>query len=114
MRLRDLLGSDLDLERLLIGMSQEELSRVAAPYAEEAGGQDKAMHQIASALMAKRLGVVPSLGIGAARELFSGAKEGLAGRPMISTTGFDPNDIRANLTGIQRGMSLGEILLRGR
>ena len=90
----------MDLETFLFGMNQDELAQLAAPYADQAGGLDKAMHEIGSNLMAHRLGIGPATAIGVAREVLSGVKEGMAGRPVVSPSGFDPNDLRANARGL--------------
>lgn len=90
-------GFKLDLEQLLMGMNQEDLLNAAAQLP---GETDKNAHRIGSMLLAQRLGSIPAGALGLGREVVSGTKQAVAGEPFFGRTGFDPEDMRANLQGI--------------
>lgn len=98
------------LLRLLTGRSEYELAGDIP-----AGGSDKDLHSLASALMTNRIGPVNSFGVGLGRELIQGLGAGLSGESPIGEHGFDPQDIYANLHGIKTALipTAGESLYQG-
>jgi hypothetical protein len=97
---------------ILFGKSQEEMNEQALPLAESAGGYDKALHQLASALLTERFGPTVAAALGLGKEVYTGGLEWVEGRPFISETGFDPADIRANVQGIRNSANLAALMGR--
>jgi hypothetical protein len=63
---------------------------------------DKKEHALASYLIAKRFGSSVSTAAGYAQEVATGLPEKIAGRPFVSSKGFDPADLAANEVGLKQ------------
>jgi len=105
-------GKIPSLVQLLTGQPQERLQDLAAlgyapgfeaPRAISGENIDKAIHSLATRLMAERIGQPPAIGLGIGREILQGLGQVLMGRPAqaVGKEGFDIEDIRANLKGLQ-------------
>jgi hypothetical protein len=102
--------SDMML-KLLTGRTQQGLQDAASlgkspvPVAPDASNLDKSVHALATQQMSNRIGGAPALGLGFGREVAQGLGQLVQGQPFFGKSGYDPQDMQANLVGFHASQS---------
>jgi hypothetical protein len=91
----------LDPDRLLIGLSGDELKLWAERlHPEEGTLHNRAAHRLGSRILTDRFGPVTATALGVANEIFEAYNLRHTGAPVISTERFDLEDLAANFRGV--------------
>jgi hypothetical protein len=91
----------LDPDRLLIGLSSDELKLWGERlYPQEGTLHNRAGHRLGSKILTDRLGAVVATALGIANEIFEAYNLRHIDAPVISTERFDLEDLAANLRGV--------------
>jgi hypothetical protein len=91
----------LDPDRLLIGLSGDELAILGERlYPEEGKLHNRAAHRLGSRILTDRYGAVGATALGIANEVFEAYNLRHTGHPLFSTARFDLGDVAANVRGV--------------
>jgi hypothetical protein len=91
----------LDPDRLLIGLSSDELKLWGERlYPQEGHLHNRAGHRLGSRILTGRFGPVAATALGIANEIFEAYNLRHIGAPVISTERFDLEDLAANFRGV--------------
>jgi hypothetical protein len=91
----------LDPDRLLIGLSSDELKLWGERlYPQEGHLHNRAGHRLGSRILTDRFGPVAATALGIANEVFEAYNLRHIGAPVISTERFDLEDLAANVRGV--------------
>ncbi|MCG6920493.1 MAG: hypothetical protein LJF15_05315 [Acidobacteria bacterium] len=91
----------LDPDRLLIGLSGDELKLWGERlYPQEGILHNRAGHRLGSRILTDRFGPVAATALGIANEIFEAYNLRHIGAPVISTERFDLEDLAANFRGV--------------
>ncbi len=116
MDLLNLLARLFDPVQMATGLTEQELN-AEAPDTQFAGlniGQrpDLPVHALATQRATERFGAPIALGLGLGKETATGLFNLFEGKSFLGPTGFDVEDLRANLAGAAQADEIGMLLQR--
>ena len=97
----------LDPDRLLIGLSSDELKLWGERlYPQEGTLHNRAGHRLGCRILTDRFGPVGATALGIANEIFEAYNLRHIGAPVVSTERFDLEDLAANVRGVYDSYAL--------